>query len=133
MCLLQYITNKCFWHIVQFIAENITFLLVIAQQIIMWWKKSILLLRHKTKFLSVLRMLKIPWHSKKKSGSINSQEPLAESPWKVSFSSQHRGLSLLGMLTVKETLYVILINKINLRTYSWEGGRCGTKFNFLCY
>lgn len=36
LCLLQYITNKCFLHIVQFIAENITFLLVIAQQIIMW-------------------------------------------------------------------------------------------------
>lgn len=32
-------TNKCFLHIVQFIGENIPFLLVIAQQIIMWWKK----------------------------------------------------------------------------------------------
>lgn len=85
-------------------------------------KISILFLRQKPKFLSVLRMLKIPWHSKKKSGSINSQEPLAEYSWKESFSSQHRGLNLLGMLTVKETLYVIFINKINLRAFSSAGG-----------
>lgn len=47
-------------------------------------------------------------------------------PWlkerRESFCSQHRGLNLLGMLTVKETLYVILINEINLRAFSYGGG-----------
>lgn len=65
----------------------------------MWWKKIHSFLRHKTKFLSVLRMLEIPWHMTK-SGSINSQKPLAKYPG--FFFIPETGDSLFGRLTVME-------------------------------
>lgn len=114
---VQCITNKCFLHIFQFIALYYFFIGNCTADYVVQKNPF---LRHKTKFLSVLRMLKIPWHSRKKSGSINSQEPLAKYPWKDSFSSQHWGLSLLGILTVEETLYIILINKTNEMALSLE-------------
>lgn len=68
----------------------------------MWWKKSIPFLRHKTKFLSVLRILEIPWYLRKGVGVLALKNPWLSTQeytlFYCCFNFQPRTLSLKGSM-----------------------------------